>query len=684
MKARSRFTSGVLFAVIVGSLSVTLHLFTPSASSQADSAAPPSEPVKLIFIHHSCGENWLNDNDGGLGIALRDTNYFVSDTNYGWGPDGIGDSTDFGHWWLWYRAPNRDTYLDALYNESAQHSTYSRMETDPGGQNQIVMFKSCFPNSNLQGNPNDPPTSGENPLRGQDSWSEEHTVANAKGIYTDLLDYFATRPDRLFIVVTQPPLVEAETSSARAANARAFTTWLVNDWLDGYAHDNVAVFDFYNVLTGSNNHHHWNGTAVEHVTAPDSGDFAAYPTDDSHPSQAGNQKATSEFVPLLNVYYNRWQNSGEPTQSTPTATPTPPDIETMPLYLPLVVKGRTASAPTPVPTTPPPTTTSDPATPVPTTPLPTTPLPTTPTPTLEPGGTSPQIGGCPIFPANNIWNTPIDTLPVDANSDAYIASIGTDTGLHPDFGSGLYEGSPIGIPYTVVPNGQEKVDVTFDYADESDAGPYAVPTDAPIEGGPDSDGDRHVLVVEQAACQLYELYAAYPQTDGSWQAGSGAIYDLRSNALRPDGWTSADAAGLPILAGLARYAEVAAGEIRHALRVTAVQTRRDYVWPARHFASDLTDPTIPPMGQRFRLKADFDISGFSPDVQVILQAMKTYGLILADNGSDWYISGAPDDGWDNDVLRELRQVKGSSFEAVDVSSLQVDPDSGEAGTTTGP
>jgi uncharacterized membrane protein YgcG len=200
-----------------------------------------------------------------------------------------------------------------------------------------------------------------------------------------------------------------------------------------------------------------------------------------------------------------------------------------------------------------------------------------------------------------------------------------------------------------------------------------------IEGGSQSAGDRHVLVLDRDSCILYELFSAYPQQNGTWQTGSGAVYDLNSNALRPAGWTSADAAGLPILPGLVRYDEVAAGEIRHALRFTAPQTRSDYVWPARHEASSLTGEQIPPMGQRFRLKAGFDISRFSAPVRVILQAMKTYGLILADNGSAWYISGAPDSRWDNDMLvSELAQVKGSDFEAVDVSPLMVDPDSGLA------
>lgn len=288
----------------------------------------------------------------------------------------------------------------------------------------------------------------------------------------------------------------------------------------------------------------------------------------------------------------------------------------------------------------------------------------------------PQIAGCTVFPADNIWNTPIDTLPVDANSTAYVATIGADKPVHPDFGSGTWEGGPIGIPYTTVLSSQPGVTVTFQYDDESDPGPYPVPPDAPIEGGPNSAGDRHVLVLDREKCVLYELYSAYPQHDGSWQAGSGAIFDLSSHALRPDGWTSADAAGLPILPGLVRYDEVAAGEITHAIRFTAPQTRRAYVWPARHYASSLTGSQYPPMGQRFRLKADFDMSGYAPQVQVILRAMQRYGIILADNGSSWFISGVPDERWDNSVLRQLRQVKGNDFEAVDVSSLMADPDSG--------
>jgi hypothetical protein len=293
--------------------------------------------------------------------------------------------------------------------------------------------------------------------------------------------------------------------------------------------------------------------------------------------------------------------------------------------------------------------------------------------------TAPSLEGCPVLPADNVWNTPVADLPLDPKSDAYIATIGAGGGLHPDFGSGTWDGGPIGIPYTVVDGTQPEVDVVFDYADESDPGPYPIPSDADIEGGSQSGGDRHVLVLDRDNCILYELFAAYPQPDGSWDAGSGAVFDLRSNDLRPASWTSADAAGLPILPGLVRYDEVAAGEIRHALRFTAPQTRQAYLWPARHDASSLTGSNYPPMGQRFRLKADFDISGFSDEVQVILRALQQYGMILADNGSSWYICGAPDPRWDNDILvSELRQVKGSDFEAVDESGLMVDPDSGQS------
>jgi len=260
-----------------------------------------------------------------------------------------------------------------------------------------------------------------------------------------------------------------------------------------------------------------------------------------------------------------------------------------------------------------------------------------------------------------------------------VQTIGATAGLKADFGSGTWDGGPIGIPYTTVPGTQPRVPVTFGYADESDPGPYPIPPNAPIEGGPSSTGDRHILVVERDNCILYETWDTWPTPDGSWYAGSGARFDLRSNALRPAGWTSADAAGLPILPGLARYDEVASGRIAHALRFTVPQTRRAYLWPARHFASSLTGAQYPPMGQRFRLKASFNISGFSATNQVILRALKEYGMFLADNGSRWYLSGVPDERWNNDDLRQLQlNVLGSDFEAVNQAGLMVDPNSGEA------
>jgi len=290
-------------------------------------------------------------------------------------------------------------------------------------------------------------------------------------------------------------------------------------------------------------------------------------------------------------------------------------------------------------------------------------------------GAAPSVGGCPLFPADNVWNAPVDALPVHARSDAWVASIGPDTGLHPDFGTN----PDYGIPYVVVPASQPAVPVSFQYAGDSDAGPYPIPPNPPIEGGADSRGDRHVLIVQAGSCRLYELFAAEPRDGGSWHAGSGAIFDLRSNALRTDGATSADAAGLPILPGLVRREEVVAGAIEHALRFTAVRTRAAHVWPARHDASSITDPNVPPMGQRFRLKASFDLSGFSADTRVLLRAMQRYGIILADNGSNWFVSGTSDPGWNDDALvGELRRVRGSDFEAVDTASLVIDPDSAKA------
>jgi hypothetical protein len=311
--------------------------------------------------------------------------------------------------------------------------------------------------------------------------------------------------------------------------------------------------------------------------------------------------------------------------------------------------------------------------------VPTPTAPPTPTATAAATG-GPTIGGCPVFPADNIWNRRIDALPVDPNSQAYVNTIGTTAGLHPDFGSGTWDGGPIGIPFVAVPGSQPFVPITFIwYGDESDPGPYPVPPNAPIEGGSNSTGDRHVLVVDSGNCTLYELYYAWPQADGSWQAGSGAVFPLTSNDLRPAGWTSADAAGLPILPGLVRYDEGATGAIHHALRFTVPYTRKAYVWPARHYASSSTDPTRPPMGQRFRLKANFDISGFSPMNQAILTALKIYGMFLADNGSAWFLSGVPDERWNNDDLHTLQiSVHGADFEAVDESSLMVDPNSAHA------
>jgi hypothetical protein len=287
------------------------------------------------------------------------------------------------------------------------------------------------------------------------------------------------------------------------------------------------------------------------------------------------------------------------------------------------------------------------------------------------GARLPSAPRCRIFPKSNPWNQRIDDLPKHPRSAKIVRSIGRNEGLHPDFGSGRWEGARIGIPYTTVPRDQRKVPVRFHYASESDDGPYPIPKDAPIEGGRASDGDRHVIVVDRGRCKLYELFAAYPRDGGDrWRAGSGAIWDLGSNKLRPKGWTSADAAGLPILPGLARFGEVKRGEIKHALRFTVSRTRRKYVYPARHYASDLRSRRLPAMGQRLRLKESFDVSGYPRQVRVILRALKRYGMIVADNGSDWYISGAPHPGWNNEGLHELHDVLGRHFEVVDTSGLR--------------
>ena len=305
----------------------------PLAALNAD-PSPPERTVKLIFVHHSTGEAWLGDGHGGLGTALRDQGYYVSDTNYGWGPDSIGDRTDLGHWWEWFAGPRRDTFTAALFSESSQHCDYSRLGADPGGENEIVLFKSCFPNSLLAGNPSDPPRTGENPLRGQDSYSGHMTVANAKGIYNDLLSYFASRQDKLFVAITAPPLTPNETDAESAANARAFNNWLVNDWLASYPHPNVAVFDFYTVLTSnggnanandlgqeSGNHHRWwNGTIDHRQTVANNNSSYGSGDWDSHPTAAGDRKATGEFLPLLNIYHHAWRSDGGSTAPTNTAS----------------------------------------------------------------------------------------------------------------------------------------------------------------------------------------------------------------------------------------------------------------------------------------------------------------------------------------------------------------------------
>ena len=314
MRLRFTLLLGMVVLVLIG-----IVVSTPAPPVMAMPSAlnpnPPTSTVKLIFIHHSTGQNWLADGNGNLGITLRDNNYFVSDTNYGWGPNVIGDHTDIPDWYSWFTGPQRDTFMAALYPESGQHSSYSRLANDPGGENTVIMFKSCFPNSNLDGNPNDPPAASADNNSGL-------TVANAKRIYLDALNYFASHQDKLFVVIAAPPLRQNDTNASRATNARAFNEWLVNDYRKGYAYKNVVVFDFYNVLTtnGGNantndinsadgNHHRYRNGVVEHVSNRGT-NYLAYPTGDSHPSAAGGQKASAEFAPLLNIALHCWRGEG--------------------------------------------------------------------------------------------------------------------------------------------------------------------------------------------------------------------------------------------------------------------------------------------------------------------------------------------------------------------------------------
>ena len=290
----------------------------------------------------------------------------------------------------------------------------------------------------------------------------------------------------------------------------------------------------------------------------------------------------------------------------------------------------------------------------------------------------PGAPDCPMFPADNVWNTNISQLPVDPHSAEWLASMDAgSTDLHPDFGPSDDPSTPYGIPYIVVSPSHPLVNLAFQYADESDPGPYPFGADTPIEGGAQSTGDRHAIMVNPSTCTLYELYDATYGPSGS-TAGSGAIWSLNSNALRPSGWTSADAAGLPILPGLVRYDEVLSGSITHAIRMTAESTDTSFIWPARHEAGTASNPDLPPMGARFRLKASYNISGYSPQAQVVLRAMQQYGLILADNGSNWYFGGTADPDWPISLVNELKQVPASEFEAVDESSLMIDPNSGQA------
>lgn len=280
-------------------------------------------------------------------------------------------------------------------------------------------------------------------------------------------------------------------------------------------------------------------------------------------------------------------------------------------------------------------------------------------------------GELKIFPADNPWNQDISRLPVHPLSQDYLSSVGLDKPLHPDFGT-VWNGAPSGIPYNLVAGNQTKQAVTFEYPDESDPGPYPIPEKPLLEGGPNAplDSDRHILMIDYDNKKLYELFHCVQQPGGKWTAGSGAIFDLTSNKLRPAGWTSADAAGLPIFPGLVRYDEIVErGELRHALRFTVRKTQRGYIAPATHWASRSSDRTLPPMGLRVRLRRDFDVSKYPPSARVILNGLKTYGMLLADNGGDWFVSGAPDPRWNDDDLATLKRVKVRDFEAVETGPL---------------
>jgi hypothetical protein len=315
-----QFVLGAIAAALSIAALLAASAVCPAAAAAAPNTAPPGSPVKLIFIHHSTGQAWLEDGHGGLGVALRDNRYFVSDTNYGWGPDSIGDATDIGDWWTWFRSGSSATYLTSLYAENGRHSSYSRLASEPAGPNEVVMFKSCFPNSQLEEPYSPIPDIADNPLKGRTgTGGDAFTVANAKGVYLDLLSYFGAHPEKLFVAVVAPPVTSPDTPGGRA-----LANWLVDHWLQdsGYTAGNVLVFDFYTVLSSragggasdvglaSGNHHRvWNG-AVQHTT-DDGADRLAYPTGtDSHPNAAGDQKATAEFVPLLNAAYNAWKGNG--------------------------------------------------------------------------------------------------------------------------------------------------------------------------------------------------------------------------------------------------------------------------------------------------------------------------------------------------------------------------------------